>query len=221
MLRKRLRQVLYHSRNIFFYLSNHRKVVSGSKLPFRRSPGQTVQINIAAGAEFIVHGKISFESFQGNRSTIGIELKEGARLEVFGDLIIGAGTYIYVGKDALLEIGGRKLESGAGFTENVKIMVAKKLTIGTDILCSWNVFITDCDWHEMEGVESVKETKIGDHVWITPNCSILKGSFVGENSVIANGSVLCDSHFPNDSLIAGSPAKKIGPARKWARDLLI
>jgi len=36
-------------------------------------------------------------------------------------------------------------------------MVYKRITIGKDFLCSWNMFITDCDWHGMVGVEPHKK----------------------------------------------------------------
>ena len=54
-----------------------------------------------------------------------------------------------------------------------------------------------------------EEIKIGDNVWIGWNCTVLKGVQIGENSVVAAGSVVLKGIYPNNSLIAGNPAKVI------------
>ena len=54
-----------------------------------------------------------------------------------------------------------------------------------------------------------EEIKIGDNVWIGWNCTVLKGVQIGENSVVAAGSVVLRGKYPNNSLIAGNPAKVV------------
>jgi len=47
--------------------------------------------------------------------------------------------------------------------------------------------------------------KIADNVWIGMNAVILKGVIVGENSVVAAGSVVTKNVEPN-TVVAGNPA---------------
>ena len=54
-----------------------------------------------------------------------------------------------------------------------------------------------------------EEIKIGDNVWIGWNCTVLKGVQIGKNSVVAAGSVVLRGKYPNNSLIAGNPAKVV------------
>jgi acetyltransferase-like isoleucine patch superfamily enzyme len=96
-------------------------------------------------------------------------------------------------------------------------MVKKFLFIGYDFLCSWNVFITDCDWHYIGTKIKQIDTKIGDHVWITCNCSVLKGSDIGSNSILSNGTVVHREKFDDYSLISGNPARRIKNAPDWSR----
>jgi acetyltransferase-like isoleucine patch superfamily enzyme len=60
----------------------------------------------------------------------------------------------------------------------------------------------------------IEPIKIGNHVWIGMNSTILKGVTLGDNSIVAAGSVVTKS-FPNNVLIAGVPAKIIKENINW------
>jgi acetyltransferase-like isoleucine patch superfamily enzyme len=89
--------------------------------------------------------------------------------------------------------------------------------------------ISDTDFHpvdpelrqlQMRGepfsFESVgkKEIILGNNVWVGWNCTILKGVVIGDNSIIAAGSVVLQGNYPSNSLIAGNPAKVVKSYKK-------
>ncbi|PYL13120.1 MAG: acyltransferase [Verrucomicrobia bacterium] len=105
-------------------------------------------------------------------------------------------------------------------------MAEEKIEIGSHCLVSWNVGIADSDFHPLEPAQRLihaqalapyfknrpprpklktAPVKIGDNVWIGMNAVILKGVSIGENSVVAAGSVVTKSVPPN-AVVAGNPA---------------
>jgi len=182
-------------------------------------PFLPVTIKMGKGASFVLRGKLTFDSWAGSRQRVHIELGAGSNLTIAGDFSLGNGCRIVVIEGGKLHIGGRLKESGSGITEKSMILVRRCVTIGTDFICSWGVFITDCDWHETIGACSTEDTVIGDHVWITPNCSILKGSRIGNGCIIATGAVTHRASYGDRCLLGGIPARALAQDREWTRDL--
>ena len=155
------------------------------------------------------------------------------RNETPGSVIIGnhvscyAGCSFSVGKDGQCTVGDFTLLNGA------LIMVEERIEIGSHCLISWNVGIADSDFHPLEPAQRLIDAQaiapffkdrpprpklktapviISNNVWIGMNATILKGVTIGENSVVAAGSVVTKSVPPN-TVVAGNPAvivKKFG-----------
>lgn len=91
---------------------------------------------------------------------------------------------------------------------------ASSISIGDDVLIGTNVEIIDSDFHGLHpnerntGNHIAEPVIIGRNVFIGSNVCIVKGVNIGENSVIANGSVVTAS-FPSNVIIGGNPAKII------------
>ena len=173
-------------------------------------------------AKIIVRGKLEFGSSVEN-TPVYIDLSENATLLINGDLNIGSGTQILVGRNGLLKIGGKETERAAIIGNGSKIYVLKKVEIGNDFISAFNVFITDCDWHHIEysGVPRnfQSDTIIGNHVWVAHESSVLKGTIIGHGSVVGCRSVLSQKIYPENSLIAGIPARVVKSNCKWKYDL--
>ncbi len=131
-----------------------------------------------------------------------------------------AGCSFAVGLNGQCTIGDFTLLNGA------LIMAEEKIEIGSYCLVSWNVGIADSDFHPIEPAQRLIDAqalapffknrparpplatapvKIGDNVWIGMNAVILKGVTIGENSVVAAGSVVTKDVEPN-VVVAGNPA---------------
>jgi len=108
------------------------------------------------------------------------------------------------GYDSTITIGDNSRINGAS------IHAGSSVEIGANCVIASGVAIMDSNGHELysknrtEGSDSPQPIRIGNNVWIGLNVVILKGSIIGDNSVIAAGSVVKGS-FPENSLIAGNP----------------
>lgn len=97
------------------------------------------------------------------------------------------------------------------------ISAKKCIEIGDNTMIAANVIIVDSDFHavwppENRWITSTadhdREVIIGRNVWIGMNSIILKGSRIGDNSIIGAGSVV-NSLIPANCIAAGNPAKVV------------
>ncbi len=109
-----------------------------------------------------------------------------------------------------------KIEFGTNvFINNNFVAVSEKgIKIGNNALIGTNVEITDSDFHNINssarfgGEHFVREVELKNNVWLGSNVKILKGVTIGENSVIANGSIVTVD-IPANVIAGGIPAKVI------------
>jgi len=94
---------------------------------------------------------------------------------------------------------------------------SREISIGAYTMIAPNVIITDSDFHIpwppegrrlYPGFEQDAKVTIGQNCWIGINSLILKGVTIGENTVIAAGSVVVND-IPADCLAGGVPARVI------------
>jgi len=148
--------------------------------------------------------------------------------------IISCGNKIRLGKKVYLRSNPKYYQAGMSFPttlltdvkgsfinvgdncriNGVYIHAQAGITIGRNCVIASGVHIIDSNGHELISLDRTKgrdiplEIIISDNVWIGINAVILKGTIIGENSVIAAGSIVKGS-FPKNSLIMGNPAQLI------------
>lgn len=98
-----------------------------------------------------------------------------------------------------------------------------KIVIGKDCMFAYDIDLRTGDSHSIvdsitsERLNYAQNISIGDHVWIAPHVSILKGVHISENSVVAIRAVVTKSFMESNILIGGVPAKKLKANINWTR----
>jgi acetyltransferase-like isoleucine patch superfamily enzyme len=118
------------------------------------------------------------------------------------------GCKITVKKNAKLVIKTGYLNS------NVQINAKQSIQIGESFACANGVVIRDNNAHSINGKKDSNPVIIGNHCWIGTNAVILPGTKLGNNCVVAAGSIV-NKEFPDNCLIGGVPAKIIKTDIEW------
>ncbi|CAN4265213.1 WbbJ Acetyltransferase (isoleucine patch superfamily) [Methylophilaceae bacterium] len=186
-------------------------------LKVRLGVGQKLSIKRNRKTKVVLEGVLSITSWGGSRLDSSISLAEGSSLKILGNFTIGPGVHISVSKHAHLKIRGQAASTGSGITCDSRIMAKSLIEIGADCIIAWDVFISDSDWHEIDGEASCAPIFIGDNVWIAHGASILKGAQVPSGCIIGAKSLVGRGEFQENSLIAGVPASVKRTGVEWAR----
>lgn len=142
-------------------------------------------------------------------------------------ITIGDGVAIgkYVTLTAWDEFQGTKyspeiiIGDGTSIGDNAHITCINRIVLGKNVLLGKKVLITD-NSHGNLSVEELNtaplmrrlyskaEIVIGNNVWIGENCSILPGTYIGDNAIIGSNSVVT-KNVPANSIAAGIPCEII------------
>jgi acetyltransferase-like isoleucine patch superfamily enzyme len=149
-----------------------------------------------------------------------ISLAKGSKITIGKRFVICSSNYFsepginhptiirLLSNNSELTIGDHVGISGGG------ICVQTKVSIGNNVLLGANVFITDTDFHPVDPINRrhnkqnirSKEILIGNNVFIGMDTIVLKGVSIGENSIIAAGSVV-SRNIPANQIWGGNPVR--------------
>ena len=117
------------------------------------------------------------------------------------------------GLEPRIKIGDRSFVGDA-----CTFSAAKGIIVGSDCLIAALVRVHDNDGHPLEPdrrlrhdavrADECAEVVIGNNVWVGAGATILKGVTIGDNAVVAAGSIVT-SDVPPDTVVAGNPAKVV------------
>ena len=158
--------------------------------------------------------KWHFERNGANLEALPIIIGLMPQLENEGNLHIAANVSfravrlrhrIRVWKTASLNIG-----ENVFLNDGINICATLNISIGDHAKIGDQTYIYDSDFHQVSPDAPVRQAQvsIGNNVWIGANSMVLAGASIGDNSVVAAGSVVTGSILAN-CLAAGSPAKVI------------
>lgn len=138
-----------------------------------------------------------------------LDIDGGGNIIFEDDAHIGHGAILVVKSGATLKLGRHFAISGT-----TSIICNESVTFGNDVQTSWNSLITDSDAHKIFSEDGAqinpnKEIIIGNNIWIAANTTILKGSVISDNTVVASNSLVNKKFTQGKCIIGGSPATVI------------
>ena len=229
-LRRRLRLRLWAART---RLALRRRgcrleLVTGPGTSFHRAPTLEVQreaapargpwrLTLHVGARCDLGAHLALEVVPGADSRIvlgeSVRLGTGVRLVAAGG-VLSVGAWSDVRDGVVLKAGGR-LDVGNRTLLSYHSVVhcAEAVMIGDDATLAERVSVIDSD-HDTGGSShpvrarqlSTAPVSIGRNAWLGANTVVLRGVRIGDDAVVAAGSVVRAGDYPPGSLLAGAPA---------------
>lgn len=135
---------------------------------------------------------------------------------------IGKNSYsgtIRVGQDCKVKLGDNVTSTSPGYISTAE---GSSVTVGNDVMIASTVELRSDDGHPIfdvatrERINKPKDIVIEDHVWLGATAIVLGGSLIREGSVVGIGSIV-KGKFPNNCVIAGSPARVVRKNVAWER----
>lgn len=170
------------------------------------------QLRIDEGGSIILNAPLYLGEpiFKHECNSARIIINRGGRIDVRGKFVLHNGALIHIRQSGKLILHGGYINIGS------IIVCEGTIEIGEDCAIAPNVMIRSCDSHQIVGQESesVKDIKIGNHVWIGQNAAILKGVTIGDGAIIGANSVVTKD-IPAHCIAVGNPAKVIRENVEW------
>lgn len=159
-------------------------------------------------------------------------VSKGLKIRIRGNnntLFIGENVYIGPNCSFWLEGNNNKISIGAGTTFTTRCHLNAQehdtcIAIGDDCMFSNSIIVRTSDSHPIyiggNRVNFAKSVTIGNHVWIAPSSTIMKGVSIGNNTIIGSHS-LVTKDIPSNTLAVGMPAKVVKENVHWTRENII
>lgn len=106
----------------------------------------------------------------------------------------------------------------SGIGHHCSFVVGKSIRIGSHCRLGAEIVMFDSPGHPLDplrrkvgepaGEEEVRPIEVGDNVWIGTRAVIFPGVKIGDNSVVAMGSVVM-SEVPANTVVMGNPARQV------------
>lgn len=177
----------------------------------KRSSVQLTASNIHTGDICIGLVRGAFEL--GNRKSIW-SIQDTGHIAFEGTCRVAKGCIFNVSKDGKIQIGN-------GFTSNGNLLLSceNRIQFGEGVMFGWNNTVIDADGHPIlkDGkiINTSRQISLGNHVWVGANATILKGTIIGNNSIVGSTSTVSGIMLDDNVIIAGCPGKVIKRGISW------
>lgn len=156
------------------------------------------------------NSRIKNNGFVTLQKNVQLIVEEGGVLMFDKNVTIKENSVIYAKRNTKI-VFGRNTSTG----HHTEISANNYIEIGNDVIMGAYTYITDSNHgyknkdllirkQEME----IGSVKIGNNIWLGRGVMILKDSIVGDNSIVAAGSVVTKK-FEDNKILGGIPAKVV------------
>lgn len=155
--------------------------------------------------------KLVDTSFRLIGNNLSVELGEQVKISQWGEFLL-------MGDDAAIRIGHHTTVESARFIAHG----GTELEVGPDCMFAYDIEVRTSDSHSIldaktrQRINPDKSVQIGEHVWFGARSVVLKGVRIGEQSVIATGSIV-SKDIGAGVLAGGAPARQIKDGVTWDR----
>ncbi len=171
---------------------------------------------------YLIHG-VRVRGGKRAKFRITGSIKNGRNITIGDDFFAGRDFRLHCQSSASLQIGDNCAMMDRCFISAAnKIMIGKKVLMGSDVMISDNDHGIDARDARSYGEQPItrSEVIIGDECWIGEKACILQGVHIGKRSIIGAGSIVTHD-IPEYCIAAGNPARIIkkwnGVTNKWER----
>lgn len=154
---------------------------------------------------------------------VGIFDEHGSRSiwESCGEVTFRGGAWLSHGcKVSVGQRGHLTIGSDAHISAEAAFVCHHEITIGDGCLLSWDILLMDTDFHpiyDMDGrrINEDRPIRIGNHVWIGCRCTILKGTVIPDDTIVAAASTVAGVLEGHGQVVGGSPARVLRTGVRW------
>ena len=153
---------------------------------------------------------------------LGLKIQGNNNRIVIGDNVtVSYGcNFLILGNNCSIEIGdGTTISSDCQFEaqeEDTHILIGKECMFSNHIRIRTNDSHCIFDAKTGQRTNLPANVVVGDHVWVAAYASLLKGSVVGNGSVVGYRSVVT-KQVPENCVAVGSPSKVVQEGIYWER----
>ena len=198
-------------------------------LPFRQAIHIPVLIHPSVRIEKLYRGTINFVGeikssmlVLGFPGTVGqsncktvLAIEHGGRMIVSENVQIARGTRVLISKKGIMQIGSHFWCNGDCFFN-----CTTNITIGDNNMYGWGISFNTTDGHHVYDNGAMKPMEgnitIGNHIWIASHSIIGKNTFIADDCVVAQNSLVGKRFEQSKCLIGGMPAKVIKDNFTWS-----
>lgn len=207
-----------------------RRRIVGDQIDFARLLNLLLRFGMAFLRSSIFHRRLGFVMSNSEiRYRMGFKsdglfiIESGCLIDCYGDVGIIVGRNFKLGRNSIISVPGSYLSKGQGVVVGRNVGIGEFSYIGGEAMVEIGDntisgqylsihpenHIFDKDQLFTDSGTTKIGIKVGNNVWLGSKVTLLDGCSIGSNSIVAAGSVV-KGIFPNNSIIAGVPARMIG-----------